>query len=74
MIIHLPNHISLSEAQAYASKVGALCMQGEDGYVLITSHMVQALPNILDKIATRWWLFLRICNFVHGVIMLPLIV
>lgn len=65
MIIHLPNHISLSEAQAYASKVGALCMQGEDGYVLITSHMVQALPNILDKIATRWWAFptdMQLCS------------
>lgn len=65
MIIHLPNHISLSEAQAYASKVGALCMQGEDGYVLITSHMVQALPNILDKIATRWWTFptdMQLCS------------
>ncbi len=65
MIIHLPNHISLSEAQAYASKVGALCMQGEDGYVLITSHMVQALPSILDKIATRWWAFptdMQLCS------------
>ena len=65
MIIHLPNHISLSEAQSYASKVGALCMQGEDGYVLITSHMVQALPNILDKIATRWWAFptdMQLCS------------
>lgn len=65
MIIHLPNHISLSEAQAYASKVGALCMQGEDGYVLITSHMVQALPSILDKIATRWWTFptdMQLCS------------
>lgn len=65
MIIHLPNHISSSEAQAYASKVGALCMQGEDGYVLITSHMVQALPNILDKIATRWWAFptdMQLCS------------
>lgn len=65
MIIHLPNHISLSEAQAYASKVGALCMQGEDGYVLVTSHMVQALPNILDKIATRWWAFptdMQLCS------------
>lgn len=65
MIIHLPNHISLSEAQAYASKVGALCMQGEDSYVLITSHMVQALPNILDKIATRWWAFptdMQLCS------------
>lgn len=65
MIIHLPNHISLFEAQAYASKVGALCMQGEDGYVLITSHMVQALPNILDKIATRWWAFptdMQLCS------------
>lgn len=65
MIVHLPNHISLSEAQAYASKVGALCMQGEDGYVLITSHMVQALPNILDKIATRWWAFptdMQLCS------------
>lgn len=65
MIIHLPNHISLSKAQAYASKVGALCMQGEDGYVLITSHMVQALPSILDKIATRWWAFptdMQLCS------------
>lgn len=65
MIIHLPNHISLSEAQAYASKVGALCMQREDGYVLITSHMVQALPSILDKIATRWWAFptdMQLCS------------
>lgn len=65
MIIHLPNHISLSEAQTYASKVGALCMQGEDGYVLITSHMVQALPSILDKIATRWWAFptdMQLCS------------
>ncbi|MBQ9752354.1 MAG: 3-deoxy-7-phosphoheptulonate synthase [Paludibacteraceae bacterium] len=65
MIVHLPNHISLSEAQAYASKVGALCMQGEDGYALITSHMVQALPNILDKIATRWWAFptdMQLCS------------
>lgn len=65
MIIHLPNHISLSEAQAYASKVGALCMQGEDGYLLITSHMVQALPSILDKIATRWWAFptdMQLCS------------
>lgn len=65
MIIHLPNHISLSEAQTYASKVGALCMQGEDGYVLITSHMVQALPSILDKIATRWWTFptdMQLCS------------
>lgn len=65
MIIHLPNHISLSEAQAYASNVGALCMQGEDGYVLITSHMVQALPSILDKIATRWWAFptdMQLCS------------
>lgn len=65
MIIHIPNHISLSEAQTYASKVGALCMQGEDGYVLITSHMVQALPSILDKIATRWWAFptdMQLCS------------
>ena len=65
MIIHLPNHISLSEAQTYASKVGALCMQGDDGYVLITSHMVQALPSILDKIATRWWAFptdMQLCS------------
>lgn len=65
MIIHLPNHISLSEAQTYASKVGALCMQREDGYVLITSHMVQALPSILDKIATRWWAFptdMQLCS------------
>lgn len=40
-------------------------MQGEDGYVLITSHMVQALPSILDKIATRWWAFptdMQLCS------------
>ena len=39
MIIHLPNTIPSSQAQALAEQLEALCIEKESHYVLVTSHM-----------------------------------
>lgn len=57
MIIHLPKNISRASAQAYASGVGALCLEKSDYFVLITNHTVKQLPTSLAEIALEHWVF-----------------
>ncbi len=57
MIIHLPKNISRASAQAYASGVGALCLEKSDYFVLITNHTVKQLPASLAEIALEHWVF-----------------
>ena len=57
MIIHLPKNISRASAQAYASGVGALCLEKSDYFVLITNHTVKQLPTSLAEIALAHWAF-----------------
>ncbi len=57
MIIHLPKNISRASAQAYASGVGALCLEKSDYFVLITNHTVKQLPASLAEIALAHWVF-----------------
>ncbi|MBR6549766.1 MAG: 3-deoxy-7-phosphoheptulonate synthase [Paludibacteraceae bacterium] len=57
MIIHLPKNISRASAQAYASGIGALCLEQPEHYVLITNHMVKQLPEELQDIALDHWTF-----------------
>jgi 3-deoxy-7-phosphoheptulonate synthase len=57
MIIHLPKNISHACAQGYADKLGALCMEKPDYFVLITNHTVKKLPAELQEIVIGHWSF-----------------
>ena len=57
MIIHLPKNISRACAQGYADKLGALCMEKPDYFVLITNHTVKNVPAELQEIAIGHWSF-----------------
>ena len=57
MIIHLPKNISRACVQGYADKLGALCMEKPDYFVLITNHTVKKIPAELQDIAIRHWSF-----------------
>ena len=57
MIIHLPKNISHACAQGYADKLGALCMEKPDCFVLISNHTVKNVPTELQEIAIGHWSF-----------------
>lgn len=57
MIIHLPKNISHACAQGYADKLGALCMEKPDCFVLISNHTVKNVPAELQEIAIGHWSF-----------------
>lgn len=57
MIIHLPKNISRACVQGYADKLGALCMEKPDYFVLITNHTVKKLPAELQEIVIGHWSF-----------------
>ena len=55
MIIHLPNIIPSSQAQALAEQLEALCIEKESHYVLVTSHSVHCLPAEIADLALAVW-------------------
>ena len=57
MIIHLPKNISRACAQECADKLGALCLEKPDYFVLISNHTVKNLPAELQEIAIGHWSF-----------------
>ena len=57
MIIHLAKNISLDCARNYADSLGALCLEKDECFVLITNHTVQQLPAELKDIAIDYWSF-----------------
>ena len=57
MIVHLAKNISLDCARSYAACIGALCLEKDDCFVLITNHTVQQLPPELQEIAIDFWFF-----------------
>lgn len=57
MIVHLAKNISLDCARSYAACIGALCLEKDDCFVLITNHTVQQLPPELQEIAVDSWFF-----------------
>ena len=57
MIIHLAKNISLDSARNYADSLGALCLEKDECFVLITNHTVQQLPAELKDIAIDYWSF-----------------
>ena len=57
MIIHLPKNISLDSAKQYAERIGALCLEKNEYFALITNHTVKQLPDYLSNIAIGYWIF-----------------
>ena len=57
MIIHLPKDISLKCAQEYADKIGALCLEKPEYFVLVANHSMKQLPTCLTDIALDHWTF-----------------
>ena len=57
MIIHLPKNISYAYVQEFADHVGALCLEKNDCFVLITNHTVKQLPAELESMALSHWTF-----------------
>ena len=57
MIIHLPKNISHAYVQEFADHVGALCLEKNDCFVLITNHTVKQLPAELESMALAHWTF-----------------
>ena len=57
MIIHLPKNISHAYVQEFADHVGALCLEKNDCFVLITNHTVKQLPAELESMALSHWTF-----------------
>lgn len=57
MIIHLPKYISCARAKEYADSIGALCLEKQEYFVLITNHAVKQLPASLFDIAMDYWIF-----------------
>ena len=57
MIIHLPKDISYACAREYADNIGALCLEKQNYFVLVTNHTIKQLPTSLLDIATDYWIF-----------------
>ena len=57
MIIHLPKNISHAYVQEFADHIGALCLEKNDCFVLITNHTVKQLPAALEEMALAHWTF-----------------
>lgn len=57
MIIHLPKNVSHAYVQEFADYVGALCLEKNDCFVLITNHTVKQLPAELESMALSHWTF-----------------
>ena len=57
MIIHLPKNILRACVHEYADKLGALCMEKPDYFVLISNHTVKNVPAELQEIAIGHWSF-----------------
>ena len=57
MIIHLPKNISRTYVQELAEQVGALCLEKNEYYVLITNHTMKQLPDAMGNIALHHWIF-----------------
>ena len=57
MIIHLPKNVSHAYVQEFADHVGALCLEKNDCFVLITNHTVKQLPAELESMALSHWTF-----------------
>ena len=57
MIIHLPKHILFTRAKEYADSIGALCLEKQEYFGLMTNHTVKKLPASLVDIAIDYWTF-----------------
>ena len=57
MIVHLPKHILFTRAKEYADSIGALCLEKQEYFGLMTNHTVKKLPASLVDIAIDYWTF-----------------
>ena len=57
MIVHLPKHILFARAKEYADSIGALCLEKQEYFELMTNHTVKKLPASLVDIAIDYWTF-----------------